>query len=168
MKGVIAVALAGPLLLAPLDRLLNGVVPLDRGEIDRRRRAAMERRLADPRGGFGQRRLGDTGGRHRPVAVDMRIDAAGDDDLACGVDHPSGPKRRKTMVHILDLPGCVAVGSTTDEALEATPEAIRAYLCFLKRHGQPTDSEAPFQTAVAEHITGGDKSRFRCKHPGLC
>jgi len=67
----------------------------------------------------------------------------------------SGPKRRKTMVHILDLPGCVAVGPTTDEALQATPQAIGAYRRFLKRHGQPADPEAPFQTAIAEHITEG-------------
>src|SRR5579864_9387412 len=35
-------------------------------------------------------RLGDAGDRHRPVAVDMRVDAAGDDDLAGGVDDPPG------------------------------------------------------------------------------
>jgi len=95
VEGVVAIALAGPLLLPELDRLLHGHAAFDRGEIDRRRRPTMERRLADPRGGFGQRRLGDAGGRHRPVAVDMRIDAAGDDDLARGVDHPSGAERGK-------------------------------------------------------------------------
>jgi predicted RNase H-like HicB family nuclease/uncharacterized damage-inducible protein DinB len=71
----------------------------------------------------------------------------------------SGPKRRKTMVHVLDLLGCVAVGPTTDDALAATPEAIRAYLRFLRRHGEsPTrdDPEAPFTTVVVEHITEGD------------
>ena len=49
----------------------------------------------------------------------------------------SGPQRRKTMVHALDLLGCVAVGPTTDAALAATPAAIRAYLRFLARHGEP-------------------------------
>lgn len=70
----------------------------------------------------------------------------------------SGPKRRKTMVHALDLLGCVAVGPTTDAALEATPAAIRAYLRFLARHGEPLaqgSADAPFETRVAEHITEG-------------
>jgi predicted RNase H-like HicB family nuclease/uncharacterized damage-inducible protein DinB len=71
----------------------------------------------------------------------------------------SGPKRRKTMVHALDLLGCVAVGPTTDDALAATPEAIRAYLRFLARHGEPFAAagaaEAAFETRVVEHITEG-------------
>ena len=67
----------------------------------------------------------------------------------------SGPKRRKTMVHALDLIGCVAVGPTTEEAVAATPEAIRAYLRFLRRHGEPVDPEAPFATRVVEHVTEG-------------
>ena len=68
----------------------------------------------------------------------------------------SGPKRRKTMVHVLDLLGCIANGPTTEEALEATPEAIRAYLRFLRRHGEAVDPEAAFDTKVAEHITEGE------------
>ena len=68
----------------------------------------------------------------------------------------SGPKRRKTMVHVLDLLGCVAVGPTTEEALAATPDAIRAYLRFLRRHGATTDPGAPFETRVAEHVTEGE------------
>ncbi len=67
----------------------------------------------------------------------------------------SGPKRRKTMVHALDLLGCVAVGPTTDDALAATPEAIRAFLRFLRRHGEPVDPDAPFGTRVVEHATEG-------------
>lgn len=70
----------------------------------------------------------------------------------------SGPKRRKTMVHALDLLGCVAIGPTTEAALAATPEAIRAYLRFLARHGEPLAQgapDAPFETRVAEHITEG-------------
>lgn len=68
----------------------------------------------------------------------------------------SGPKRRKTMVHALDLLGCVATGPTTEEALVATPEAIRAYLRFLARHGEAVSPDAPFETVVVEHITEGD------------
>ena len=44
----------------------------------------------------------------------------------------SGPRKKRTMVHVLDLLGCIAKGSTTEEALDNTPGAIRAYLRFLK------------------------------------
>jgi predicted RNase H-like HicB family nuclease len=68
----------------------------------------------------------------------------------------SGPRRRKTMTHALDLLGCVAVGPTTEEAIGATPAAIRAYLRFLHRHGEPVDPDAAFETRVVEHITEGE------------
>ncbi len=68
----------------------------------------------------------------------------------------SGPKHRKTMVHVPELLGCVAVGPTTDETLAATPDAIRAYLRFMQRHGEALDPNAPFTTNVAQHITEGD------------
>jgi uncharacterized damage-inducible protein DinB/predicted RNase H-like HicB family nuclease len=68
----------------------------------------------------------------------------------------SGPKKKKTMVHALDQLGCIAKGSTTEEALDRTPEAIRNYLCFLKRHGQTVDPDSEFETLVAEHITEGE------------
>jgi len=68
----------------------------------------------------------------------------------------SGPRRRKTMIHVLDLLGCVAVGPTTEEALAATPDAIRAYRRFLCRHGEPVDPEAPVETRVVEHVTAGN------------
>lgn len=68
----------------------------------------------------------------------------------------SGPKRRKTMVHVLDLLGCIANGPTTDAALDATPAAIRAFLRFLRRHGDEADPDAPITTHVAEHITQGE------------
>jgi predicted RNase H-like HicB family nuclease len=67
----------------------------------------------------------------------------------------SGPRRRKTMVHVLDLLGCVALGPTTDDALAVTPDAIRAYRRFLQRHGDSVDPDASFKTRVVEHITEG-------------
>jgi predicted RNase H-like HicB family nuclease/uncharacterized damage-inducible protein DinB len=67
----------------------------------------------------------------------------------------SGPRRRTTMVHVLDLLGCIARGPTTEEALEATPEAIRAYLRFLRGHGEAVDPDAAFTTVIAEHVTAG-------------
>ncbi|MGH2562669.1 MAG: hypothetical protein ACRDJH_26725 [Thermomicrobiales bacterium] len=64
----------------------------------------------------------------------------------------SGPKRKKTMVHVLDLPGCIANGPTTEEAIAATPAAIRAFCQFLHRHGEAVDPAAPFETEVVQHI----------------
>ncbi len=68
----------------------------------------------------------------------------------------SGPKHRKTMVHVLDLLGCVAVGPTTEAALDATPSAIRAFPGFLRRHGREADPDVRFATRVAEHVTEGE------------
>ena len=70
----------------------------------------------------------------------------------------SGPRCRQTMVRVLALPGCVAVGPTTEEALAATPAPIRADRRFLHRHGEPADSpDAPVATRVAEHVAEGDR-----------
>lgn len=68
----------------------------------------------------------------------------------------SGPKRRTTMVHVLDLLGCVANGKTTDEALAATPGAISAYRAFLRRHGEAIDTTVPITTEVVQHVTEGE------------
>lgn len=68
----------------------------------------------------------------------------------------SGPRRRKTMVHVIGLLGCMAVGPTTEEAIDAAPEAIRAYRRFLHRLGEAIGPDAPFATRIAEHITEGD------------
>lgn len=67
----------------------------------------------------------------------------------------SGPKMRKTMVHVPALLGCTARGDTTDAALAATPDAIRAYLHFLARAGESVDPKAPIRTRIAGHITEG-------------
>ncbi|MEX2373219.1 MAG: hypothetical protein WD800_05400 [Dehalococcoidia bacterium] len=64
----------------------------------------------------------------------------------------SGPQRKKTMVHVLELAGCIANGPTTEAALDATPEAIRAFRRFVARHGEDIDAGAEFTTHVAEHI----------------
>jgi len=67
----------------------------------------------------------------------------------------SGPRHRKTLVHVLDLLGCVAVGPTTDEAVAATPAAIAAFRRFLAAHGEAIDPGEPFTTEIAEHLTEG-------------
>jgi predicted RNase H-like HicB family nuclease len=67
----------------------------------------------------------------------------------------SGPMMKKTMVHVPSLAGCIALGDTTQAALDATDGAIRAYLRFLARHGERADPKAAFRTKIAEHITEG-------------
>ncbi len=67
----------------------------------------------------------------------------------------SGPRMKTTMVHVLDLLGCLANGPTTEAALEATPGEIREYLRFLGRHGEKVDPEAPFTTTIAAHVMEG-------------
>jgi predicted RNase H-like HicB family nuclease/uncharacterized damage-inducible protein DinB len=67
----------------------------------------------------------------------------------------SGPKHKKTMVHVLDLLGCIAQGPTTEEALATTHESIRLFLSFLQSHGDKVNPEAKFTTKIAVHITEG-------------
>ena len=67
----------------------------------------------------------------------------------------SGPKMRTTMVHVFDLLGCIANGPTTEAALEATSDEIREFLCFLRRHGEKVDPDAPFTTTTAAHVMEG-------------
>lgn len=67
----------------------------------------------------------------------------------------SGPKHRKTYIHVPQIVGCVARGPTTEEAVAASPEAIRMFLRFLYRHGEAVDPDAPLDVRIAEHITEG-------------
>jgi predicted RNase H-like HicB family nuclease/uncharacterized damage-inducible protein DinB len=67
----------------------------------------------------------------------------------------SGPQRKKTLAHVLDLLGCVVQGDTTDEAVAAAPDAIRAYLGYLRRHGEKVDRKETIATTIAEHNTEG-------------
>ena len=67
----------------------------------------------------------------------------------------SGPKMKTTMVHVLDLLGCIANGPTTEAALEATPHEIRQFLRFLQRHGEGVDPDTPFTTSIAAHVMEG-------------
>ncbi|GHO85858.1 DinB family protein [Dictyobacter formicarum] len=67
----------------------------------------------------------------------------------------SGPQKKKTMVHVLDLPGCVVTGPTTADALQRTPSIIQGYLRLLQRHDIAVDSPEDIQIEVAQHITEG-------------
>lgn len=66
----------------------------------------------------------------------------------------SGPQHKKTMVHVLELLGCVVRGATTEEALINSPAGIRTYLEFLQASGEPFDASAPFTTHIQAHIIG--------------
>jgi predicted RNase H-like HicB family nuclease/uncharacterized damage-inducible protein DinB len=63
--------------------------------------------------------------------------------------------RKKTMIHVFDLLGCIVQGTTTEEALEDAPRAIRSYLEFLHRHGEAVHPDEEIQTRIAEHNTEG-------------
>ena len=67
----------------------------------------------------------------------------------------SGPRRRRTMVHVPQILGCVATGPTTEAAMDATPEAIRAFRRLLERSGEPIDDDDVVDLQVVEHLTGG-------------
>ena len=67
----------------------------------------------------------------------------------------SGPQHKKTLVHVLDLLGCVVQGDTTDDAIAASPDAIRGYLGYLRRHGEKLDPNEKIETRLAEHNTEG-------------
>jgi len=67
----------------------------------------------------------------------------------------SGPQRKKTMVHVLELLGCIASGPATEEALAQTPAAIANFRRFLSRHGAAIEVDAGITTEVASHITEG-------------
>ncbi len=67
----------------------------------------------------------------------------------------SGPKFMKTEVRVLELLGCTTNDSTTGEAIARTPEAIRDYLRFLKRHGEKIDVDQVIEIEIALHNTEG-------------
>jgi predicted RNase H-like HicB family nuclease/uncharacterized damage-inducible protein DinB len=67
----------------------------------------------------------------------------------------SGPQHKKTLLHVPDLLGCVVQADTADEAVAAAPEAIRAYLRYLHRHGEKVDPDEKIETRLARHNTEG-------------
>jgi uncharacterized damage-inducible protein DinB/predicted RNase H-like HicB family nuclease len=67
----------------------------------------------------------------------------------------SGPQHKKTLLHVLDLLGCVVQGETSSEAVAAVPETITAYRRFLARHGEKLEADGKIETRIAEHNTEG-------------
>lgn len=64
----------------------------------------------------------------------------------------SGPQHRRTWVFVPRLPGCVAVGPTSDAAIEMSRAAIAERLDFLRRHGETVAGAHPIEIVVAEHV----------------
>jgi predicted RNase H-like HicB family nuclease/uncharacterized damage-inducible protein DinB len=64
----------------------------------------------------------------------------------------SGPQHRKTWVFVPSLPGCVAVGPTSDAAIEIARAAIAERLDFLRRHGETIAGAEPIEIVVADHV----------------
>jgi predicted RNase H-like HicB family nuclease len=68
----------------------------------------------------------------------------------------SGPMRKKTYIHVPSLRGCNLLRDTADEAIAATPDAIRLYLAYLRGRGEKVDPDTPFRVRVAEErLRGG-------------
>jgi predicted RNase H-like HicB family nuclease len=79
----------------------------------------------------------------------------------------SGPRHKTTMVHVLDLLGCIARGPTTEAALANTHDAIRQYLGFLRYCGEPLDPDQPFDTTIAAHVMEGSWIGYGDPAPGF-
>ena len=79
----------------------------------------------------------------------------------------SGPRRKTTMVHVIELLGCFSRGQTTEAALEATPEAIRSYIGYLAGCGEALDPEAAFTTRIEAHVMEGPWIGYGDPAPGF-
>jgi predicted RNase H-like HicB family nuclease len=51
--------------------------------------------------------------------------------------------------YVPDLPGCVAVGESRDEAMELIQEAIEFHIESLREHGEPVPEPHSFVERVA-------------------
>jgi predicted RNase H-like HicB family nuclease len=79
----------------------------------------------------------------------------------------SGPRQRTTMAHMPDWPGCVAQGTTSAEAVEQAPAAIRRFIRFLARQGEALDPDQAFDLTVSEHVMQGPWLGYGDPAPGF-
>ncbi|HMA33740.1 MAG TPA: type II toxin-antitoxin system HicB family antitoxin [Chloroflexia bacterium] len=62
-----------------------------------------------------------------------------------------------TMAHVPALPGCVSTGVTQEMALARTPDAITAYLAWLRSHGELSQAEdEPIELEIGGTIQDPD------------
>lgn len=66
--------------------------------------------------------------------------------MQCVVILEDGPK--SLGAYVPDLPGCVAVGETRDEALEMIREAIEFHLDGMKEDGEPIPEPHSFSEVI--------------------
>jgi hypothetical protein len=78
----------------------------------------------------------------------------------------SGPKMRTTMVHVIDLLGCVANGPTTEAALEAAPGEIERFHRFQKQYGEKVPG-GKLTTVVVQHVMEGSWIGYGDPAPGF-
>jgi predicted RNase H-like HicB family nuclease len=90
-----------------------------------------------------------------------------EDEMKYDLYLESGPRKRTTMVHVLDLLGCVVHERTTEAALQAAPGAIRQFLRFLSRYGEPVDSDQAIETRIREHVMEGNWLGYGDPTPGF-
>jgi predicted RNase H-like HicB family nuclease/uncharacterized damage-inducible protein DinB len=64
----------------------------------------------------------------------------------------SGPQHRKTWVFVPSLPGCIAVGPTSEAAIVIARASIGERLDFLRRHGERISGAETIDVVVAEHV----------------
>lgn len=67
----------------------------------------------------------------------------------------SGPQKKRTLVHALDLLGLNWFGATTDTALEKSRAEIQFYREWLRARGEKIENDA-IEYTVAEHFTRGE------------
>jgi len=58
------------------------------------------------------------------------------------------------MAHALDLVGCFEYGLSKDEAVAKMTEAVREYLAWTRRHGEPLTVLEPITVEVMETVRG--------------
>jgi antitoxin HicB len=54
------------------------------------------------------------------------------------------------LIEFPDLPGCVADGSTPEEAISDGRDAVKAYLSSCKKHGDPIPKRGSFSDATGQ------------------
>lgn len=57
------------------------------------------------------------------------------------------------MAHVVELPGCITMGATREEAVAAAPEAIARHLAWLRQHGEPAPADDDIEVEVAETVS---------------
>ncbi|KAF0109893.1 MAG: hypothetical protein FD147_2015 [Chloroflexi bacterium] len=74
---------------------------------------------------------------------------------------------KTTMVYVPALLGCIARGTTTEEALRNTRKAITTFLTYLGSHDEDIDVVSPFELTIAAHVIDGPWIGYGDPTPGF-